>query len=524
VRFLPFLLGALQLFVLSWSPLAGAAPLRVLVAAGQVRGAAEQGVLKHANRDAERVRDVFVAQGRVLPGNAILVRDATQASLFAALERARQLAATARKRDVTFIFYFSGHGDRSHLQLDGQAVSMRELKRRIKRVRAGLRLVISDACRTTEPTHAKGVTSAEPFSISVEPASASGSIWLYASADGEAAQESEVLSGAVFTHFFVTGLKGAADRNRDRQVTLAEAWAFAYHQTLYRSARGSGVLQRPAAVYRLKESAPLVLTYRDRGLAELSLPPARDTHYLIYSTGTKTVAAEFWAVPDRAATISLPAGQYLVQRRGAAGPGALSISLGRGEKRGLSAADFRAVAPEVLAAKGGELLLRPYDVRLTAGPVLSTLSGLTPRLGLGLGLQLSELALDLRLGATSGKRNVGANDVDVRALDAGLTLDWVVVAAAPLQLRFGAGPALLGVVQTIQRSDPGSLTALGLDLEQRHTALAVGGGARAAARYVFGERWFFELDVRGAVLGVRRGAGVSALYGASSDLSAGLAF
>jgi uncharacterized caspase-like protein len=69
-----------------------------------------------------------------------------------------------------------------------------------------------------------------------------GLVWLFASDTGEAAQESDELRGALFTHYWVSGLRGAADANGDGRVTLAESYDFAYSQTLYRSAQSSGVL------------------------------------------------------------------------------------------------------------------------------------------------------------------------------------------------------------------------------------------------------------------------------------------
>lgn len=107
----------------------------------------------------------------------------------------------------------------------------------------------------------KGVTAEDAFAITASPSeSASGAVKIHASADGEVAQESDELGGAVFTHYLVTGLSGAADVDGDGRVTLAEAYAFAYHHTLYRSTRSSGAVQRPAAVFDLKEAAPVILT------------------------------------------------------------------------------------------------------------------------------------------------------------------------------------------------------------------------------------------------------------------------
>ncbi len=513
----------LTLALCLWSFAAAAKPIRVLVAAGQARGLAEQGTLKHANRDAERFRKVFVKQGRVDAKHAILVKNATRSSLFSALLRAKAAAASQPKSQVTFIFYFSGHGDRTHLNLAGDAVPLAELRRAIGQVPAGLRLVVVDACRSTDPARKKGVSATAPFSIAVDAPAASGSVWLYAAADGEAAQESDALAGAVFTHFLVNGLKGAADANRDRRVTLSEAWSFAYNQTLYRSARGSGVMQRPAAQYDLAESAPLVLTFEDRRAAELTFPAARDTHYLVYATGSKTVAAELWATPKETVAVSLPPGQYIVQRRGAAGAAAIQLSLANREKRTLQASDFRPVALEELAAKGGTLVMRPHEAFVSAGATTGTLDAVMPRIGFGAGTRIGELALSLRLGGARGEHVSGDNDVTVTTLDSSVELAYVLP-LAPVELRFGAGPTALVVWEGLRRRDADLVGPLGYPVEQNHRALALGGVASASGRVRLSEALFAELGVRGGVLGVQRQSSTSALWLATAEAGAGVMF
>src|SRR5690606_26313350 len=121
----------------------------------------------------------------------------------------------------------------------------------------------------------KGFTADEPFAISAAMLpQASGQVWLHASSDGEAAQESDELQGAIFTHAWLNGLRGAADANGDARVTLDESFAFAHSRTLIRSAKSSGVLQKPEAVVSLREGGPVVLTQTAARMGTLSLPQA----------------------------------------------------------------------------------------------------------------------------------------------------------------------------------------------------------------------------------------------------------
>jgi hypothetical protein len=218
---------------------AGAEPVRLLLAVGARHGAADEAGLRYSTDDARRVRDVFVALGGVRPENAVLLPDPTLGQLRTVMDRLTERARGFPKNELTFVFYFSGHGDSRALHLAGEVMPMPELSARIAGISAGLRIVITDACRTLRM---KGATAERAFDVRLgAKQTAAGTAWIHAAADGEAAQESDALGGAVFTHYLVSGLRGAADRDADRRVTLAEVYAFAYHLTLFgrREARES---------------------------------------------------------------------------------------------------------------------------------------------------------------------------------------------------------------------------------------------------------------------------------------------
>ncbi|AKU99331.1 peptidase C14 caspase catalytic subunit p20 [Labilithrix luteola] len=250
---------------------AHAEPVRLLVSVGHKDGLAAERPLRYADTDAARVRDVLVSMGGVEPKNAVVLAEPTAPELFGALDRLKAEAQKRKPEDVTLIFYFSGHGDREAIHLGDSRVPIADLSARLAQIPAALRIVVTDACRATRD---KGMTAEAAFPISLgQLPQASGSVWLNAASDGEAAQESDELQGAIFTHSWLNGLRGAADANGDSRVTLDESFAFAHSQTLLRSAKSSGVLQKPEAVLTLKETAPVVLTQTVSRLATVSLPP-----------------------------------------------------------------------------------------------------------------------------------------------------------------------------------------------------------------------------------------------------------
>lgn len=519
------LLTLLFVVFLGAPSLARAEPLRVLVAASQRLGAPGQGALKHADADAARVRDVMVSLGGVRPEHAFIAHGASRASLFTALDRAAQIARGRPPGEVTLVFYFSGHGDRTHLQLAGEALPLDELSARLEAVPAGLRLVVTDACRTTELTRTKGMSADAPFAISVDSGRSSGTVWLYASAEGEAAQESDALGGALFTHAFVAGLRGAADANRDGRVTLGEAYEHAYHQTLMRSARTSGVLQRPSAEFRAKEAAPIVLTLTGADNASLSLPPGADALYLVYASGSRSVLAELWARPDRASSLALPAGRYLVHRRDRAGAFAAELVLARGETRSLRPADFRRFPDELLAQKGGELTMRPWEVGASFAFQTSSLVPTAGALALRAAYRTDgPWAFSLRAGASSGGDHTPANRVRVASASAAALAELRLPVDA-LSLRLAAGPSLTQLWQEVTRLDRARVEAAGYDATAANHALAPGLSGEAALRLPIGQAFWAEALVDGTAAALPTlGEGTSLYLEGRFGLGAGLSF
>jgi hypothetical protein len=327
-----------------------AEPVRILIAAGNKNGLPAERPLKFADNDAKRVRDVMVSLGGVRSEHAIFLNEPTRAELLHAFDKAKAEAQRHRAEEVTLVFYFSGHGDREALHLGSERVMVSELSAKLGEVPAGLRIAVTDACRATRD---KGFAVDEPFAISATMIpQATGQVWLHASSDGEAAQESDELQGAIFTHAWLSGLRGAADANGDARVTLDESFAFAHSQTLIRSSKSSGVMQKPEAVVSLREHAPVVLTQTAAKMGTIALPQGRDTHFLVYSAGAKSVLSELWGSPDRRLMLRVPPGRYVIQKRIGGTGGVAQIAILEGEERKVEEKDFTASSLEAVAKKG----------------------------------------------------------------------------------------------------------------------------------------------------------------------------
>jgi hypothetical protein len=505
---------SLSLVFLAWSLFASRAsadPIRILIAASHSEGREGERALKHSASDAEHVRDVFTRLGHVAPEHALLLSRPSADEMLHAIDRAAHLAAGHRRDDVSVLFYFSGHGDQDAIHLGQERLPIGVIEARLATIDAGLRLLVIDACRTNDG-RAKGFRETAPFAVVVPEAdSAKGTVRLLASADGEAAQESDELNGAVFTHFWVNGLEGAADANSDGQITFGESYAYAYQQTLWRSLVSSGVAQRPAAQVAMEESAPLVLT-RTTGASALRFPIAADTHYVVFGIGSQTVVGDLWGSADHATVLAVPPGGYIVHRRGYGSSSAAEVTLAQGETRDVAGADFRPFSEEALVQKGGTVVVYPHE--LTLGYGLYGTSGMVS-LGQRLDLDVARTWGDWALvgGAHGGTGSFDTSYWNTSTKELGLELRIERrFPFGPLMLRAGGGVVGDYVVQSLVRTDAAALAGSPYATTDTRRVLLAGGRADLGLRVPLSRRLWIDADVSLDVLGTEREGSMTALF------------
>lgn len=512
---------------------ASAEPIRIVVAAGHRYGAPEERPLRYARDDAARVVDVFTAIGGVKKESAFLADEPSVAELTRAIDKAAALAGTHKPEEVTFVLYFSGHGDRASLHLGGEALPIADLSARVGRVPAALRVVVLDACRTDDTLRAKGMQEEPAFAVALPGSvtgegSATGTVWIQASAEGDPAQESQELAGGVFTHYWLSGLRGAADADGDRRVTLGESYDYAYHQTLFKTARASGVLQRPTARLDLRAAGPIVLTTPSPLTARIVLPQVADAQFLVYEPRSRHVLAEAWSAPDRAVAIALPPGSYVVQRRAHGRGGASEVALARGEERALAGSDFQDVPLETLARKGGGVILSPNEIEAAYLPSSSADVEVIQRGGLRYQRRFDGFALGANVDAGGGASTNAARHVGETTVGGGVSIEWRESLGAAT-FRAGAGPRVEWIEQRLQRNDADRVTSASYAASDKKHAVGVGGAAslrvsvsplsrgRTSGPFVTG-------GVGASVLGAPATTGTVVRFSVTGDVGAGLAF
>ena len=216
--------------------------------------------LRYADSDARAMADVLRELGGLRAEDLVLAPNATRATITASFRRLRDLldrARTGPRREV--VIYYSGHSDEESLLLAGERVSYRELREWIHGTGADVRIAILDSCASGALIRQRGGTRTASF-LGDRSVEARGHAFLTASSADEAAQESDRIGAAFFTHYLVSGLRGAADINRDGIVTLAEGYQFAYHETLRRTEQTAAGAQHATYDIQLAGIGDLVLT------------------------------------------------------------------------------------------------------------------------------------------------------------------------------------------------------------------------------------------------------------------------
>lgn len=424
---------------LVWGLCLTAKPARALpaetwvVAVGNNRGDASDVQLLYAERDAREMADVLRTQGGVASDRLRLLIDEsadtlrrTLINISAGLRAGRDSGSDA----TALVVYYSGHADAEALHLRGSRLAFDELRALVSGSPATMRILVVDACRSGSVTRVKGVTPAPEFSLRLDNrVEAEGTAILSSSTAGESSQESDRLRGSFFSHHLVNALRGAADRNGDGRITLSEAYAYTYAQTL-RSSGQTLALQHPTYAYDVKGSGDLILTTpggSDQGATRLRLSDAGQ--YLIAEERESgAVVAELVSSRDRA-ILALPRGRYFVQRRGSHEYREYQVTLAQGSEQDLERLPYRSLRYDQLVRKRGGVRRSVHGLAAVVGARGEAEPGLgvLPNLGLSYGADLPWLTAGLR---------VRGSTATLLSIDGGLQSRYYEVGVAALLQRY----------------------------------------------------------------------------------------
>ena len=382
---------------------------------GANHGAPHEVPLRYAESDVKAMADTLVELGGFESERVVQLRAPTAARVRKAL---LDLVLTIQRDlrgggEAVLFAYYSGHADAQNLHLGGTELPTEELSSLVRLSQAKLKMLLLDACRSGALTRVKGGRPVTPFQIGVQDLLRNeGYAVITSSTAGEDAQESEALRSSVFTHHFLAGLRGLADWNGDRLVTLGEVYSYAAEQTLKSSLHTVAGTQHATFDYDLRGRAdPVLADLRRRGdRAELVLGSPGE--YLLMDAGSGALLFEA-GVKSARTPLQLTAGRYRVRARTQDRVYETELALAAGESRTLGTEQMRSV-PLAQVVRKGEV-----TDRLASGPTLGGMvhgplgSGFSPMVGLQLGwaFELPRLSLLPRLGLSSGRADAPGGNV-----------------------------------------------------------------------------------------------------------------
>ena len=352
--------------------LAAAETVRLGLFVGNNIGFGEDTPLQFAEQEARDVARIFQEMGdldrertHVLQGASV---GEVRQTILQVEAQARE--ASARGSDVMLIFFYSGHASAEGLHIGGASLPMAFIRRWLESSSAQMRIAFVDACESGTLTQIRGGTPVEAIELVMDDSlTQSGLAIITSTGPISVARESASFGGGIFTRSLINGLRGSADADADGDITLDEAYRYAFEETVLGVASVSDAVQRPQYHYDLSGVASVVLTRLPQRASGLILPEELEGTYTVVSVSSGSVVARVEKQPGESRRLALPAGRYVVRKVRREDALIAEVNLVWGGDRWIDDRQMATVALGDPLARGG-WNIRP--VRLTARTTLST--------------------------------------------------------------------------------------------------------------------------------------------------------
>lgn len=323
---------------------------RVAVVVGANSPAPGRQALRYSHGDAQMLADTLVQVGRFAKTDVHVLLEPRPGEVLAALDAASRELASA-PADSLLLFYYSGHSDGQQVYPHGETLALTQLRDRLARSSARVRIAVVDTCRGGSWTRAKGLTVGPALDpIDLMNVATEGTALLSSSSGMESAHEAGSIRGSFFTHHLNAGLLGAADASGDGNVTLQEAFVYARERTVRDSARMAATTQHPSFDMQLRGRQDIVLTQTKASKSALLVNQKNALEIIHLGSGATVVETPSSSGQLR---IALPPGRYIVRRVEGARVLSKEIAISADATALLDEAQLEA-AGERLALKDGE--------------------------------------------------------------------------------------------------------------------------------------------------------------------------
>ncbi len=269
--------------------------------------------LLYAGDDATAMSNTMRDIGGIDPPDNILLIDPDSNEI---LEKLREMSREINRvetlvRRTEVMFYYSGHSDENGILLSDNQIRYKTIRDMLEASGADVVIAVLDSCSSGAFTRTKGGQRRSPFLID-ESSTMEGHAFLTSSSETELSQESDRIGASFFTHYLITGLRGAADNTRDGRVTLNEVYQHTYQETLSKTESTIGGPQHPAYEIQLTGTGDLVLTDLTVPTSALQLSGELAGRFSVRNRQDRLVA-EFTKPEGDTLKLALPSGAYTIR-------------------------------------------------------------------------------------------------------------------------------------------------------------------------------------------------------------------
>lgn len=365
---------------------------RYAVVVGANDGGKDRVRLRYAVSDAKAMSQVFKELGGVMEDDNLLLLNPNVRTFYAEIGKLQTRMEKTRSEygRVEIIFYYSGHSDEKSILLGEEKISYGDFRQTINSMPADVHIAILDSCLSGAFVRLKGGKKKKPFLID-EAYDMKGYAFMTSSSATEASQESDLLEGSFFTHYLISGIRGAADLSQDGRVTLNEAYQFTFNETLAETTKTMSGPQHPYYDIEMSGTGDVVITDIRKGSAILVLEPEISGRIFIHDQKNSLVV-ELTKPVGRKIELGLEEGEYRVINLLEGQVFESKIKLQSGSEFIISAEDFSKFDKKYTTPRGArsiqiqkETLLKKKSKLLIYGELGSKTTSINSATGLLLG-------------------------------------------------------------------------------------------------------------------------------------------
>jgi hypothetical protein len=271
--------------------------------------------LKFSSKDARTISQVWQSPG-IIPKKLIFqLQPRSVSELEKSLDKITSELAVLNTKKLFLHFYYSGHGSPSGFHIANEQISFENIQNLLPRSVFSARLFILDVCYGASFFKEKGFKTVQPLQLDMQlDAHTEGDIIITSSAANEQSFESSSLGGSIFTTHWVMGLRGAADQNSNGNVSLFEAYNYAYERTVVYSKSNMAKAQHPNFKFDLQGKQDIPLSRPGKYKSGLLFDKCIPGRYHLVREPEKSLMGEVFLPRDGNFTLALQPGSYSLFR------------------------------------------------------------------------------------------------------------------------------------------------------------------------------------------------------------------